>query len=79
LKLEIRYIDSTDVKKSTSNMATAIVNELIKGPSNETTFRRTVPAEASFVSRSVSATMLQQSISPRSSRASIAAERMQRR
>jgi germination protein M len=46
LKLEIRYIDSTDVKKSTSNMATAIVNELIKGPSNETTFRRTVPAEA---------------------------------
>lgn len=46
LKLEIRYIDSADVKKSLSNMATAVVNELIKGPSDETTFRRTVPAEA---------------------------------
>ncbi|NLK87980.1 MAG: GerMN domain-containing protein [Clostridiaceae bacterium] len=46
LKLEIRYVSSTDVKKSTSNMATAVVNELIKGPSDETTFRRTVPAEA---------------------------------
>lgn len=46
LKLEIRYIDSTDVKKSLSNMATAVVNELIKGPSDETSFRRTVPAEA---------------------------------
>ena len=46
LKLEIRYVDSADAKKNTSNMATTVVNELIKGPSDETTFRRTVPAEA---------------------------------
>ena len=46
LKLEIRYIDSTDIKTSTSDMATAIINELIKGPSDETQFKRTVPAEA---------------------------------
>jgi germination protein M len=46
LKLEIRYVDSADVKKSLSNMATAVVNELIKGPSDEASFKRTVPAEA---------------------------------
>ncbi len=46
LKLEIRYVDSTDAKKSTGNMATMVVNELIKGPSDETAFKRTVPAEA---------------------------------
>jgi len=46
LKLEIRYVDSTDLKDDVSNLATAIVNELIKGPSDEKLFRRTVPAEA---------------------------------
>jgi germination protein M len=46
LKLEIRYVDSTDIKDSASNMATAIINELIKGPSDERMFKRTVPAEA---------------------------------
>lgn len=46
LKLEIRYVDSTDLNDDVSNLATAIVNELIKGPSDEKLFRRTVPAEA---------------------------------
>jgi germination protein M len=46
LMLEIRYVDSVDIKKSASNMATAIINELIKGPSDDTQFKRTVPAEA---------------------------------
>lgn len=46
LKLEIRYIDSTEAKKSTSNLASAIVSELIKGPSDEKSFNRTIPAEA---------------------------------
>jgi len=46
LKLEIRYIDSADAKKSTSNLASVIVRELIKGPSDETSFNRTIPAEA---------------------------------
>ena len=46
LKLEIRYIDSADAKKSTSQLASIIIGELIKGPSDETTFKRTVPSEA---------------------------------
>lgn len=46
LKLEIRYIDSAEAKKSTSNLASVIVSELIKGPSDETAFKRTIPAEA---------------------------------
>lgn len=46
LKLEIRYIDTAEAKKSTSNLASVIVRELIKGPSDETTFKRTIPAEA---------------------------------
>lgn len=50
LKLEIRYIDSVDAQNSASDMATAIINELIKGPSDESAFRRTVPAEAKLLS-----------------------------
>ncbi len=50
LKLEIRYIDASDAKKSASGMATAIINELIKGPSDEAAFKRTVPAEAKLLS-----------------------------
>ncbi|MGE5613475.1 MAG: GerMN domain-containing protein [Bacillota bacterium] len=46
LKLEIRYIDLRDEEKNASSLASAIINELIKGPSNETTHKRTVPAEA---------------------------------
>ncbi len=46
LKLEIRYIDTADTKRSTSHLASVIVRELIKGPSDETAFKRTVPAEA---------------------------------
>ena len=49
LKLEIRYVDSIEAKKSTSNMATLIVNELIKGPSDESAFKRTVPSEAKLL------------------------------
>lgn len=46
LKLEIRYIDPEDANASTSNLASIIVRELIKGPSDETSFKRTIPAEA---------------------------------
>jgi len=48
LKLEIRYIDSSEAKKSTSNLASIVVKELIKGPSNEKTHKRTIPAEATL-------------------------------
>lgn len=46
LKMEIRYIDTVDAKKSTSNLASVIIGELIKGPSDETAFKRTIPSEA---------------------------------
>jgi germination protein M len=46
LKLEIRYIETAEAKRSTSNLASIIIRELIKGPSDETAFKRTVPAEA---------------------------------
>lgn len=46
LKLEIRYVDGDDVKKSLNNLASAVINELIKGPSDDVAFKRTVPAEA---------------------------------
>ena len=46
LKMEIRYIETADAKKSASNLASVIVRELIKGPSEETAFKRTIPAEA---------------------------------
>lgn len=46
LKLEIRYIDTAETKKSSSYLASVIIRELIKGPSDETAFKRTVPAEA---------------------------------
>ncbi len=48
LKLEIRYIDTADAKKSTSQLASVIVRELIKGPSDETAFKRTIPLEAAL-------------------------------
>lgn len=46
LKLEIRYINLKDGKKNTSSLASMIINELIKGPSNEIAYKRTIPAEA---------------------------------
>lgn len=46
LKLEIRYIDTSEAKKSISYLASIIIDELIKGPSDETMFTRTVPVEA---------------------------------
>lgn len=49
LKLEIRYIDNPDVKKNLSNLASTVINELIKGPSDDVSFKRTVPAEAKLL------------------------------
>lgn len=46
LKMEIRYIETEDAKKSISNLASVIVRELIKGPSDEKAFKRTIPVEA---------------------------------
>ncbi len=46
LKLEIRYVDSPEAKKNLGDLASIVINELIKGPSDEKTFRRTVPEEA---------------------------------
>ncbi len=46
LKLEIRYVDDPDAKKNLSNLASTVINELIKGPTDNATFLRTVPAEA---------------------------------
>lgn len=46
LKLEIRYIETADAKKSTSHLASIIIGELIKGPSDENAFKRTIPSEA---------------------------------
>jgi germination protein M len=45
LKLEIRYIETAEAKRSTSNLASIIIKELIKGPSDETAFKRTIPSE----------------------------------
>jgi len=49
LKLEIRYIDSAEAKKSTSHLASLIVGELIKGPSADG-LKPTVPSEAKLAS-----------------------------
>ncbi len=46
LKLEIRYIETTEAKRSVSNLASIVIRELIKGPSDETALKRTIPAEA---------------------------------
>lgn len=46
LKMEIRYVDSAEAQKSTSHLASIIIGELIKGPSDESSFKRTIPAEA---------------------------------
>ena len=48
LKLEIRYIDLGEAKKSTSNLASTVVKELIRGPSDETVLKRTIPTEATL-------------------------------
>lgn len=46
LKLEIRYIETAEAKRSTSNLASIIIRELIKGPSDTTAFKSTIPSEA---------------------------------
>jgi hypothetical protein len=50
LKLEIRYVGTAEVKKSDVTLATAVMNELIKGPSDNTAFKSTIPAETKLVS-----------------------------
>jgi germination protein M len=50
LKMEIRYIDSAEAKKSTSHLASIIVGELIKGPSVDKGFKPTIPPEAKLAS-----------------------------
>ena len=49
LKLEIRYIDSTDIKTSTSDMATAIINELIKDLRMRRSLRELSPLKQSRI------------------------------
>jgi len=49
LKLEIRYVDTAEVKKSDNTLASAVITELIKGPSDNTAFKSTVPAETKLV------------------------------
>ena len=48
LKLEIRYLSVAEAKKSTNNLATKIVEELIKGP-NQAGLKPTIPASAKLV------------------------------
>lgn len=43
LKLEVRYIPMADAKQSTSHLASVIVQELIKGPSGDTGYKKTIP------------------------------------
>lgn len=50
LKLEIRYVDTAEVKKTESTLATAVINELIKGPSDNAAFKSTIPVETKLVS-----------------------------
>ena len=40
---EIRYVPLTEAKKSVNNLASIIVDELIKGPSSESGLKRTIP------------------------------------
>jgi hypothetical protein len=43
LKLEVRYISVEEAKKSTSQLAGIIVNELIKGPTSTKGYKPTIP------------------------------------
>ncbi|MCX7748630.1 MAG: GerMN domain-containing protein [Clostridia bacterium] len=43
LKLEVRYVPLSEAKKSVNNLASIVVNELIKGPSGNTGFKPTIP------------------------------------
>lgn len=44
LKLEVRYIPIADAKQSTSHLASVIIDELIKGPSEGSGGKATIPA-----------------------------------
>ncbi|MCX7921147.1 MAG: GerMN domain-containing protein [Clostridia bacterium] len=46
LKLDVRYVPLSEAKKSTSSLATAIVKELINGPSTESGLKATIPEGA---------------------------------
>ncbi len=46
LQKEIRYIPMTEAKKSVNNLASVIVKELIKGPTENRGLKSTVPTEA---------------------------------
>ncbi len=50
LKLEIRYIPVSEAKKSVNNLAGKIVEELIKGPSEGSALKSTIPKEAKLAS-----------------------------
>lgn len=50
LRLEIRYVETAEAKKSDSTLASTIMKELIKGPSDNAAFKRTVPEETKLVS-----------------------------
>lgn len=46
LKLEVRYIPTSELKKPTNEIASLIVKELINGPSKGSGLKPTIPAEA---------------------------------
>ena len=46
LKLEVRYIPTSELKKPANEIASLIVNELINGPSTGSGLKPTIPAEA---------------------------------
>lgn len=43
LKLEVRYISAAEAKKSTNNLASIVVKELINGPVADPTLKATIP------------------------------------
>jgi germination protein M len=51
LKLEIRYIPTTEAKKSVNNLATLILKELINGPDNKSGLKATIPEGTKLGSR----------------------------
>ncbi len=51
LKLEVRYMPTSEAAKSVNNLATVIVNELIKGPTNGTGLKATIPGGTKLAAR----------------------------
>jgi germination protein M len=50
LLMEIRYIPMSEVKKSVNNLASVIVEELIKGPLQNTRLKATIPEDTKLCS-----------------------------